>query len=54
MFKHYKASLVASFFKVFGSIDIIGNPVGLFTNIGTGVIDLFEKPIEGIVKGGPL
>ena len=34
-----------------GSIDILGNPVGLFSNIGTGVVDLFEKPKEGFIKG---
>jgi vacuolar protein sorting-associated protein 13A/C len=36
---------------VLGSIDILGNPVGLFSNIGTGVSDLFEKPIEGFARG---
>ncbi len=34
-----------------GSINIIGNPVGLFRNITTGVSDLFEKPAEGFIKG---
>jgi vacuolar protein sorting-associated protein 13A/C len=34
-----------------GSVDVIGNPVGLFNNIGNGVTDLFEKPAEGFVKG---
>ena len=30
---------------------MIGNPVGLFKNISTGVIDLVEKPAEGFAKG---
>lgn len=32
-------------------MNIIGNPVGLFKNITTGVNDLFEKPIEGFIEG---
>lgn len=34
-----------------GSLNIIGNPVGLFHNISNGVTDLFEKPLEGFVQG---
>lgn len=34
-----------------GSIDLIGNPVGLFSNIGQGMQDLIQKPAEGFVKG---
>lgn len=37
--------------KACGSLNIIGNPVGLFQNISTGVQDLFMKPKEGFVKG---
>jgi len=38
-------------YKLVGSIDILGNPVGLFNGIGTGVVDLFDKPMKGFVKG---
>ena len=34
-----------------GSIEIIGNPVGLFKHIALGVYELFDKPIEGFIKG---
>ena len=34
-----------------GSIDLFGNPIGLAKNIGTGLFDFFDKPIEGFVKG---
>lgn len=37
--------------KILGSIEIIGNPVGLFKHIAIGVYDLFDKPIEGFIKG---
>ncbi|EGR30928.1 PH domain protein [Ichthyophthirius multifiliis] len=48
---HYKNQAITQIFKVFGSLNVIGNPVGLFKNISTGVIDLVEKPAEGFAKG---
>lgn len=46
---HYKQAAITEIFKVLGSLNIIGNPVGLFSNVATGMQDLFEKPIEGFV-----
>ena len=43
--------MIKGAFIVLGSIEVLGNPVGLFSSIGTGVVDLFEKPIEGMVQG---
>ena len=37
--------------KIVGSLDIIGNPVSLFSNVGNGVVQFFEKPVEGFVRG---
>eukprot|EP01028_Stygiella_incarcerata_P000862 TRINITY_DN1135_c0_g1_i6.p1 TRINITY_DN1135_c0_g1~~TRINITY_DN1135_c0_g1_i6.p1 ORF type:complete len:2894 (+),score=752.90 TRINITY_DN1135_c0_g1_i6:116-8797(+) len=37
--------------KLIGSADMIGNPVGLFRGLGTGVMDFFQEPAQGIVKG---
>ena len=34
-----------------GSFEIIGNPIGLFTNIASGLQDLITKPKEGFIKG---
>ena len=34
-----------------GSLDIVGNPVGLFNNISSGVQDLLEKPMQGFLQG---
>lgn len=34
-----------------GSVDIFGNPVQLFSNIGSGVVEFFEKPVTGFIKG---
>lgn len=48
---HFKDQAITEVLKVFGSLNIIGNPVGLFRNISTGVTDLITKPAEGFVKG---
>ena len=37
--------------KMVGSMNVIGNPVQLFSNLGDGVVEFFEKPVEGFVKG---
>ena len=29
----------------------MGNPIGLFNNLGTGVFDFFYEPAQGIIKG---
>ena len=34
-----------------GSLNLIGNPVGLIKNIGKGMTDLINMPKEGFVKG---
>ena len=37
--------------KLLGSFDILGNPTNLFGNVGNGVVQFFEKPVEGFKKG---
>jgi len=51
MIHHYKSNCMNQLYKVVGSLNIIGNPLGLFRNIKTGFVDLYEKPAEGFVKG---
>lgn len=48
---HYKSSVVSQLYKIFGSLNILGNPVSLFRNISTGFQDLKEKPADGFVEG---
>lgn len=48
---HYQEIIFISIIKIIGSINIIGNPLGLITYIGSGVKDLIEKPIEGVQRG---
>jgi vacuolar protein sorting-associated protein 13A/C len=37
---HYKGSVMKQLYKIFGSLNIIGNPVSLFRNISTGIKDM--------------
>ena len=48
---HYMINGAKQALKLVGSLDIIGNPVNLFNNVGTGITDFFDKPIKGFVKG---
>jgi vacuolar protein sorting-associated protein 13A/C len=48
---HYTQKATRQLIKLIGALDIIGNPYNLFKNVGTGVVELFEKPIEGFVQG---
>lgn len=44
---HYEQEFLYQIHKIVGSADIIGNPVGLFNNISSGVMDLFYEPYLG-------
>ena len=48
--KHYYFQLLSEVYKVVFSFDIIGNPVSLVHNLGTGVYDFFYEPAKGFVK----
>ncbi|KAL0486394.1 VP13 [Acrasis kona] len=49
--KHYIRSSTSEMYKIFGSLELIGNPVGLFNDLSTGVADLFYEPAKAILKG---
>ena len=38
---HYQEQFVGQIYRVLGSADFLGNPVGLFTNISSGFSDIF-------------
>jgi len=46
----YITQVLRQFYNILGSIDILGNPVGLFRNFGTGVHDFFVEPAQGLIK----
>lgn len=46
---HYGQEFFYQIHKILGSADFLGNPVGLFTNISSGVADIFYEPYQGFV-----
>ncbi|KAJ3031870.1 UNVERIFIED_CONTAM: hypothetical protein HDU68_011629 [Siphonaria sp. JEL0065] len=47
MMKFYSQEIVGQLHKIIGSADFLGNPVGLFSNVSSGVKDFFYEPIQG-------
>jgi vacuolar protein sorting-associated protein 13A/C len=46
---HYSQEALRQVHVVLGSADFLGNPVGLFNNISSGVADIFYEPYQGLV-----
>ena len=49
--KNYTRQGILQFYKVLGSSDLIGNPVGLIDKLGTGVLEFINEPVKGVIKG---
>ncbi|VDB84480.1 unnamed protein product [Peniophora sp. CBMAI 1063] len=49
---HYRQEVLRQLYRIIGSADFIGNPVGLFTNVSSGVADIFYEPFNGVVMHG--
>ncbi|KAJ1666119.1 Vacuolar protein sorting-associated protein 13 [Coemansia sp. RSA 1646] len=49
MQKHYSQEVFNQVYKVVGSANVLGNPVGLFNSISSGVSDFFYEPYQGFV-----
>lgn len=49
---HYTQSMLFQLYRLVGSIDVLGNPVGLFNNVSGGVISLFYEPYQGLIMHG--
>ncbi|WVQ62160.1 uncharacterized protein L199_000298 [Kwoniella botswanensis] len=49
---HYQEQFMSQIYRVLGSADFLGNPVGLFNNISSGFSDIFYEPYQGIVMHG--
>jgi vacuolar protein sorting-associated protein 13A/C len=49
---HYRQEVLRQLYRILGSADFIGNPVGLFTNVSSGVADIFYEPFNGAVVQG--
>ncbi|KAJ2900637.1 hypothetical protein MKZ38_002296 [Zalerion maritima] len=46
---HYSQEVLYQVHKILGSADFLGNPVGLFNNISSGLTDVFYEPYQGLV-----
>lgn len=46
---HYTQEFLRQVHVVLGSADFLGNPVGLFNNVSSGVADIFYEPYQGLV-----
>ncbi|KAG5513316.1 hypothetical protein PMAC_001379 [Pneumocystis sp. 'macacae'] len=49
MQSHYGHDFFHQIHKILGSADFLGNPVGLFNTVSSGVIDIFYEPYHGFV-----
>ena len=47
----YQEQMVTQLYKLFFSIELLGNPRGLFQHLATGVTDAFYEPLNGIMRG---
>ncbi|KAE9016667.1 hypothetical protein PF004_g7155 [Phytophthora fragariae] len=47
--QHYMLQGMRQIYSLVGAADILGNPVGLVTNLGVGVKDFFYEPAAGLV-----
>merc|ERR1711881_551650 len=46
---HYTQEVLRQVHIILGSADFLGNPVGLFNNISSGVADIFYEPYQGFI-----
>lgn len=49
---HYSQEFFGQLYRVLGSADFLGNPVGLFTNVSSGVADFFIQPYDSVMMNG--
>ncbi|KAI3625696.1 hypothetical protein CBS9595_001057 [Malassezia furfur] len=49
---HYGQEFLFQLHRILGSADFLGNPVGLFNNVSSGVADIFYEPYYGLVMHG--
>ncbi|KAK6083317.1 hypothetical protein SCUP515_02059 [Seiridium cupressi] len=49
MSNHYSQEAIYQVHKIIGSADFLGNPVGLFNNISSGITDVFYEPYQGLI-----
>lgn len=48
--QHYLFSALTQLYKIVGSLELVGNPVGLVTSLGIGVQDFFYEPYHAFTS----
>lgn len=48
--RHFAVEGLKEAYKILGSLEIIGNPVGLVSNLGDGVMDFFYEPAQCLME----
>ena len=51
LMQKYKREVISQFYKILFGIDILGNPIKLLDNIGSGFYELFNEPRKKFTKG---
>ena len=49
--KKYVRHSIMQMYRIIGSSDLIGNPIGLVDKLGSGVFEFFNEPRKGMLKG---
>ncbi|GJJ09687.1 hypothetical protein Clacol_003911 [Clathrus columnatus] len=49
---HYRQEILRQAIRLMGFADFVGNPVGLFENISSGMVDAFYEPWTGVIVHG--
>jgi vacuolar protein sorting-associated protein 13A/C len=52
IFYHYRQDATRQVYRILVSADLLGNPVGLFNNVSSGVADIFYEPFNGAIMHG--
>lgn len=49
--KNYLRQGLLQFYRILGSSELLGNPLGLIDKLGTGVYEFFNEPAKGLLQG---
>jgi vacuolar protein sorting-associated protein 13A/C len=51
--QHYSREAIKQAYLLLGTLDVLGNPIGLVANLSAGVRDFLYEPARGLGKGTP-
>jgi hypothetical protein len=49
--RNFASQGVLQFYKLIGSSDMLGNPVGFVNKLGSGIYEFYNEPKKGLIKG---